>query len=110
MSHYITTIAGIPCVVDVTSFNRGTPARVNAEPDYCDEGEPPEIEFEVLDSRCRPAPWLANKMSDDDAARIERELLASDLSYNADKRTWHQRNEAQALALQIRTQDMGARA
>lgn len=36
-----------------------------------------EIEFEVLDRRGYPAPWLAKKLSPEAVARIEGEILES---------------------------------
>lgn len=71
-----TTICGIPCQVEVTHYIAGTHGRTNADPDSCYEAEPTEIEFDVLDSRGRPAPWLARKLTDVETARIEAELLA----------------------------------
>lgn len=56
-------IAGIPCRVRLTAYERG--------PDGY-------IEYDVLDSRGRPAPWLARKITDEDDAAIAaefRELL-----------------------------------
>lgn len=56
-------IAGIPCRVRLTTYERG--------PEGC-------IEYDMLDSRGRPAPWLARKVSDDEHAAIAaefRELL-----------------------------------
>ncbi len=60
-------IAGIPCRVRLTTYERGT--------DGC-------IEYDVLDSRGRPAPWLERKVSDEDRAAITadlRELLESEV-------------------------------
>lgn len=56
-------IAGIPCKVRLTTYERGT--------DGC-------IEYDMLDSRGRPAPWLARKVTGEDDAAIAaefRELL-----------------------------------
>lgn len=36
--------------------------------------------------------------------------VAADLANSTDKRTWHQRNDAAAMRLQIQTQDKGAQA
>ena len=57
-------ISGIPCRVRLTSYERDCDGRC--------------IEYIVLDSRGRPAPWLARKVSDDEHAAIAaefRELL-----------------------------------
>lgn len=56
-------IAGIPCLVRLTIYERG--------PEGC-------IEYYMLDSRGRPATWLARKITDEDDAAIVaefRELL-----------------------------------
>lgn len=74
-AYHTTTIAGIPCVVEVTSYRPGCAAQIYGKPENCHDGWPAEIEFDVLDRRLRPAPWLANKMTDADAARIEGEIL-----------------------------------
>ena len=37
-----------------------------------------DIEFTVCDRRGRPAPWLANKLTDADVRRIESEILEQD--------------------------------
>lgn len=70
----ITTIAGIPCQVDLTHYSAPSPSRVDAEPDYCHEGDAEEMEFEVLDRRGRQAPWLARKLTSAETSRIEDEL------------------------------------
>lgn len=57
-------ISGIPCRVRLTNYERDCDGRC--------------IEYIVLDSRGRPAPWLARKASDDEHAAIAaefRELL-----------------------------------
>lgn len=68
-------VAGIPCLIELVS------AHVT-KGNYSPRAETPdeyygckEIEFNVLDRRGRDAPWLANKLTDDDARRIECELL-----------------------------------
>lgn len=70
----ITTIAGIPCRVDLTHYSAPSPSRVDAEPDYCFEGDAEELEFDVLDRRGRAAPWLARKLTPAETGRIEDEL------------------------------------
>lgn len=70
-----THIAGIPCRIEFTVTGQYIPARTNAEPDYCHEAEYPDIEFEVLDRRGRPAPWLARKLTPAETQRIENEIL-----------------------------------
>lgn len=71
------TVAGIPCgiyvgTVDIKqgnySWNAACPEEYHG---YTD------IEFTVLDSKGYPAAWLQNKMTADDKARIEGEILES---------------------------------
>lgn len=67
-----TKVAGIPCIVGVTSFVsvRGNVSADN-EMDYHGYTE---CEFEVCDRRGRPAPWLSRKMTSGDVSRIESEI------------------------------------
>ena len=69
-----TRIAGIPCQVEVTSFYKYRAATIWGRPDGWAPAEPEEISFQVLDRRGRPAPWLEEKLTEDDRVRIEREL------------------------------------
>ena len=67
-------IAGIPCQIEVTYFysSKGTYSRQAETPDEyygCTE-----IEFNVLDRKGYPAPWLEKKMTQEDRDRIEQEL------------------------------------
>lgn len=72
----ITTVADIPCRAIITHCSgHYRPAITQADPDNCCEAEYPDIEFEVLDLRGRPAPWLARKLTSAESHRIESELL-----------------------------------
>lgn len=76
MSDMQTTIkGGLPCIARVTRFSPGYASKVNAEPDDCYEGEPDEVEFVLLTTNYKPAPWLYKQASESDLMRIERELL-----------------------------------
>jgi hypothetical protein len=66
---------GLPCIAEVTHYTSGCASKVNAEPDDCYEGDAPEIEFRLLTTKGKPAPWLDKLMTQDDQERIERELL-----------------------------------
>lgn len=66
----LTRIAGIPCQVELTYFDPGEPPFLLGHPDNWEPGVPPEVRFDVLDRRGRPAPWLEKKMSDDEHSRI----------------------------------------
>ncbi len=69
--------AGIPALAGVFSYAyqapfRGSPYRCDSDWDYygCEE-----IEWELLDRRGCPAPWLERKLTKTDREEITRELL-----------------------------------
>ena len=68
-----TRISGIPCLVEVTYFFRQKPLGPSCDSDWDCHGYT-DIEFEVLDRRGRPAPWLVRKMTESDKERIELEI------------------------------------
>lgn len=70
-----TTVAGIPCWVDVNTIDPYVPAYRGGHPDTWEPESGGEIDFTVCDRGGRPAPWLAAKMTDDDRQRIECEIL-----------------------------------
>ena len=69
-----TRISGIPCQVLITCYYPARHANFRGTPDRWTPPEPEEISFQVLDWRGRPAPWLEEKLTEDDRVRIEREL------------------------------------
>jgi hypothetical protein len=70
-------IQGIEAKIKVTFWVPPLPAITRADPHKCCEEEPAEIEYEVFDRRGRPAPWLAQKITDADHVRIVETFLAS---------------------------------
>ncbi len=72
----MTRISGIPARIEVTSFTPWRPARLYGHPDSWAPAEG-EIEFQVMDSRGRPAPWLEKKLTPAERRRIEGELIAN---------------------------------
>ena len=69
-------IAGIPCIIALVEvIGDYVPAKVNADPDSCYVEEFPDVSFVVLDRKGRPAPWLADKMTDAEAAEASYLLL-----------------------------------
>jgi hypothetical protein len=66
-------LAGIPCIIDVTSLTvvagegYGAPSEIDARGWV-------ESEFDVLDTRGRPAPWLERKLTEQITANIENEI------------------------------------
>jgi hypothetical protein len=79
MSRYITQIAtraaGIPCLIGVTTFRRVRGHRSFNAPSDLDYYGYVEVEWEVLDRKGRPAPWLDRKLTDRDRADIESEII-----------------------------------
>lgn len=77
-----TRIAGIPCTVQIDHCHvtQGTYSRQAETPEEYYGAR--EIEFTVCDRRGRPAPWLERKLTPDDTARIETEILESFESFN----------------------------
>ena len=71
-----TKISGIPCQVEVTRFYKYRAATIWGHPDGWAPSEPDEISFQVLDRRGRVAPWLEEKLDEQDRRRIEDELRA----------------------------------
>ncbi|MBP6581890.1 MAG: hypothetical protein KA204_00210 [Chromatiaceae bacterium] len=69
-----TRISGIPCQVDVTTYQRYRPARLHGHPDTWAPPEYEEINFSVFDRRGRLAPWLERKMTEADRKRIINEF------------------------------------
>lgn len=64
-------VAGIPCLIGVTHYEsvRGSYSyHADSDMDYYGYTE---SEWEILDRRGRPAPWLARKFTAADTASIE---------------------------------------
>ena len=69
-----TRVAGIPCLIGVTHYEAVSGSySYHAASDWDYHGYT-EAEWEVLDRRGRPAPWLAKKLTGKDEARIDDEL------------------------------------
>ena len=68
-----TTIAGIPCKVEVTHYFVQKPLGPRADSDLDCYGYT-DIEYLVLDRRGYPAAWLAEKMDDRDVEQLENEI------------------------------------
>jgi len=65
-----TRISGIPCIIECVYFFKQPALGPDCDSDWDANGYT-DIEFEVLDRRGRPAPWLKEKMTTDDVARIK---------------------------------------
>lgn len=68
-----TSIAGIPCQVQVDYFFVQKPMGPSADSDWDCYGYT-EIEFTVCDRRGRPAPWLNKKVTPEIKAELETEI------------------------------------
>lgn len=68
-------VCGIPAIARVLHYRPYEPAYRRGHPDNWEPDSPPEIDFEILDRRGRPAPWLERKLTDAERERIERELI-----------------------------------
>lgn len=70
-----THICGVPCVINVISYQPCVPAYISGPPESCYPEEGGESEWEVLDRSGRYASWLENKLTDADIDRIEQEII-----------------------------------
>lgn len=74
-----TRLAGIPCQIAVTGFHRVKGSY------YCDEVSDAdyfgycEYDYEVLDRRGRPAPWLEKKVTEDEIEDVIAEYFENEL-------------------------------
>lgn len=68
-------VCGIPAIARVLHYRPYEPAYRRGHPDNWEPASPPEIDFEILDRRGRPAPWLERKLTDAERERIERDLI-----------------------------------
>ena len=67
-----TTVAGIPCIIGVSQYSSvAGDSRADSDWDYYGYTE---CDWQVLDRRGRPAPWLAKKLTSKIEAAIEAEI------------------------------------
>lgn len=79
---FTTKIAGIPCQCEVTFHTKASPMRITGS--GFGDAEPPELEdmeYQILDRRGRPAPWLAKKLTQADDYRLREEFQAASLAH-----------------------------
>ena len=64
---------GTECQIGIVSYTKvdGDSSTWDSDMDYYGYTE---CEFDILDRRGRPAPWLERKASDEDRQRIEQEI------------------------------------
>jgi hypothetical protein len=77
MSEFDTTCCGIPCIIRVTYWEAYVPAKVSGPPENCYPAEGGCGDWEILDRRGRPAPWLEKKLQGDarESERLEQEVF-----------------------------------
>lgn len=75
MTEFNSTCCGIPCIIRVTSWEGYQPAIIRADPGNSHPPEGGEGEWEILDRRGRPAPWLEKKLTDKERSRISEEIF-----------------------------------
>jgi hypothetical protein len=75
VTEFETRVCGIPCIVRVLSWDSYTPAYISGPPENCYPAEGGEGEWEILDTRGRPAPWLERKMKTEDYVKLDEEVF-----------------------------------
>lgn len=68
-------VCGIPCLVRVTNWVPWTACRVTAEADDSHPEEGGYGDWEILDLKSRPAPWLDRKLTPAARAELEQEIF-----------------------------------
>jgi hypothetical protein len=80
MSKYIAEIehrvCGIPCLIGVTDYESYTPAYISGPPENCYPAEGGSGDYEILDQRGRPAPWLERKMKPRDHDDVQDRIFS----------------------------------
>lgn len=69
-----TRVAGIPCVCEVINRTPYVPMRITGS--GFGDADPPEggeFEFNILDRKGYPAPWLEKKLQPSDSDRLQEE-------------------------------------
>jgi hypothetical protein len=77
MNGFETRVCGIPCIIRVTAWDAYAPARVSGPPERCSPAEGGNGDWEILDRRGRPAPWLEKKLRGDprESERLEQKVF-----------------------------------
>ena len=68
-------VAGIPCLIGVSSWDDYVPGNAYGPPEACYEDDGGAGEWCVLDRRGRPAPWLERKMTSRDEEAVAEALF-----------------------------------
>ena len=75
MTEFESRVCGIPCIIRVKYWEVYIPAQRSGPPERCYPEEGGEGEWEILDRKGRPAPWLERKMTENDHDRMNREIF-----------------------------------
>ena len=75
MSEFESTCCGIPCIIRVTYWEAYLPAIIRADPGDSHPAEGGCGEWEILDRKGKPAPWLEKKLTDKERVRIDEEVF-----------------------------------
>lgn len=70
-----THICGIPCIIRITSWEPYKPAKTGGCPDSWMPSEGGYGDWEVCDTRGKPAPWLAKKITPAIQAAIDEQVF-----------------------------------
>lgn len=74
-----TRLAGIPCQIAVSNFKRVKGSYSYNAPSDLDYTGYTEYDYEVLDRRGRPAPWLEKKVTEDEICDVIAEYFENEL-------------------------------
>ena len=69
-------VAGIPAQIGVSHWEPYEPAQLSGPPEFCHPAEGGWGDWELLDRRGRPAPWLERKLTAADEERIAEAMFA----------------------------------
>ena len=75
MSEFECTCCGIPCIIRVLSWESFRPAYIGGPPENCYPEEGGQGDWEILDRKGRPAPWLETKMTPKERVRIDEKVF-----------------------------------
>lgn len=67
--YQVRVLGGLPAIARVTHYQPYTPAT------WWEPEDGPEVEFELRDLRGRPAPWMENRIKDNEWETLKIDLL-----------------------------------
>lgn len=68
-------VCGIPCQIEVLSYDPIAHGRFGGRPEDCYPDEGGESEWQLLDRNGYRAKWLENKMTDADREAVEQKVM-----------------------------------